>query len=102
MPSNIDGTRQILLPTRLSMAEPLRAEQAIQILKDTLVGEFELDPASITPEARMREDLGLDSLDAVDLVVALEKQLHVQIPEDVARQMKTVGDIHAYLRKVAA
>jgi acyl carrier protein len=83
------------------MAEPIRAEQAIQILKDTLVGEFELDPGSITPEARMREDLGLDSLDAVDLVVALEKQLKVQIPEEVARQMKTVGDIHTYLRQVA-
>jgi len=82
------------------MAEPISAEQAIQVLKDTLVGEFELDPTSIKPEARMREDLGLDSLDAVDLVVALEKQLKVQIPEDVARQMRTVGDIHAYLRKV--
>jgi acyl carrier protein len=84
------------------MAEAIQAEQAIQILKDTLVGEFELDPAAITPEARMREDLGLDSLDAVDLVVALERQLNVQIPEEVARQMRTVGDIHAFLRKVAA
>jgi acyl carrier protein len=84
------------------MPETLQPEQAIKILTDTLVGEFELDPARITPEARMREDLGLDSLDAVDLVVALEKQLHVQIPEDVARQMKTVGDIHAYLRKVGS
>jgi acyl carrier protein len=84
------------------MAEAIQAERAIQILKDTLVGEFELDPAAITPEARMREDLGLDSLDAVDLVVALERQLNVQIPEEVARQMRTVGDIHAFLRKVAA
>jgi acyl carrier protein len=84
------------------MPETLPPEQAIKILTETLVGEFELDPARITPDARMREDLGLDSLDAVDLVVALEKQLHVQIPEDVARQMKTVGDIHAYLRKVGS
>lgn len=84
------------------MPEPIPADRAIQILQETLVSEFELDPASIKPEARMREDLGLDSLDAVDLIVALEKQLHVQIPEDLARQMKTVGDVHAYLRKAAA
>jgi len=50
----------------------------------------------------MREDLGLDSLDAVDLIVALEKALRVQIPETVAREMRTVGDVHEYIRRVAA
>jgi acyl carrier protein len=84
------------------MAETSPTEHAIQVLQDTLVAEFEIDPASIKPEARMREDLGLDSLDAVDLIVALEKQLHVQIPEDLARQMRTVGDVHDYLRKQSA
>ncbi len=49
----------------------------------------------------LREDLGLDSLDAVDLIVAMEKALAVHIPEDVARKMRTVGDIHAYIREVA-
>jgi acyl carrier protein len=77
------------------------AEQAIKIVNQTLVSEFELEPAKITPEARMREDLGLDSLDAVDLIVALEKALSVQIPEDTARQMRTIGDIHGYIQKMA-
>ena len=80
------------------MAPPTPSDRAIQVLRDTLVGEFELDPAQIKPEARMKEDLGLDSLDAVDLIVALEKEFQVRIPEDMARQMRTVGDIHAYLQ----
>ena len=83
------------------MAEKTMAEQAIQVVNDTLVKEFELDSSKITPEARMREDLGLDSLDAVDLIVALEKALKVEIPEEVARQMRTVGDIHAYIKEKA-
>ncbi|MGQ0504719.1 MAG: acyl carrier protein [Myxococcaceae bacterium] len=83
------------------MAEPTLAEQAIQIVHNTLVSEFELDPAKLTPEARMREDLGLDSLDAVDLIVALEKALGAQIPEETARQMRTIGDIHGYITKMA-
>src|SRR5712692_4207135 len=76
------------------MADPTRAEKAIQIVNQTLLKEFELEPAALVPEARMREDLGLDSLEAVDLIVALEKALKVQIPETVAREMRTVGDAH--------
>lgn len=74
------------------------AARAVQIVNETLLSEFELERSAIVPEARMREDLGLDSLDAVDLVVALEKALQVRIPEDVARGMRTVGDVHNYIR----
>ncbi len=77
------------------------AENAIGIVNETLVSEFELAPDALKPEARLREDLGLDSLDGVDLIVALEKALGVQIPEDTARQMRTVGDIHAFVRTAA-
>jgi acyl carrier protein len=83
------------------MPDTSAAEQAIKIVNDTLISEFELEASKITPEARMREDLGLDSLDAVDLIVALEKALNVRIPEDVARQMRTIADIHGYIQKVA-
>lgn len=84
------------------MSEPLTAEKAIQIVDQTLVNEFELERSSLHPQARMREDLGLDSLDAVDLIVALEKALRVQIPESIAREIRTVGDVHEYVRRVAA
>ena len=50
------------------------------------------------PDARLREDLDLDSLDGVDLVVALEKAFDFRIDGKVVVEMKTVGDIHDYVR----
>lgn len=80
-------------------ANPDSAQKAIDIVNQTLISEFELEPSAVVPEARMREDLRLDSLDAVDLIVALEKALKVQIPETEAREMRTVGDVHQYVLK---
>src|SRR5262245_59308411 len=84
------------------MAEPTLAEKARTVVTETLVSEFELDKEKIVPGARLREDLGLDSLDGVDLIVALEKSLNVRIPENDARQMRTVGDIHAFIDRAIA
>ncbi|MGO9767513.1 MAG: acyl carrier protein [Myxococcaceae bacterium] len=83
------------------MADSVLAAKAIQIVNETLLSEFELEQSAIVPEARMREDLGLDSLDAVDLIVALEKALHVRIPDELAREMRTVGDVQSYVRRIA-
>lgn len=63
-----------------------------------LVEEFELEPEAVVPDARLREDLDLDSLDGVDLVVALEKAFDFRIDGKVVTEMKTVGDLHAYVR----
>lgn len=84
------------------MAEPTLAEKVRNVVTETLVSEFELDREKIVPGARLREDLGLDSLDGVDLIVALEKALNVRIPESDARQMRTVGDIHTFIDKAIA
>ena len=65
-----------------------------------LAEEFELDAALMTPEALFREDLGLDSLDAVDMVVVLEQTFGVKIGKDPAiAAIRTVGDMHAYILK---
>ena len=84
------------------MSEPSKSQQAQSIVVDTLSAEFELEKEKIVPAARLREDLGLDSLDGVDLIVALEKALSVQIPETDARQMRTVADIFAFIDKAVA
>jgi acyl carrier protein len=84
------------------MTEPSKAQAAQLIVVDTLVSEFELSREKIVPAARLREDLGLDSLDGVDLIVALEKALLVQIPETDARQMRTVADIFTFIDKAIA
>lgn len=62
-----------------------------------MVDVFECDPAQLAPEARLGPDLGLDSLDGVDLVVALEKAFQVRISEEVAKGIKTLGDIYAQI-----
>lgn len=62
-----------------------------------LVDLFELDQDAVTPDARLREDLKLDSLDGVDLVVALEKHFKCLVEEDTVKKLRTVGEIHAYV-----
>ncbi len=84
------------------MSDPSKSQIAQKIVIDTLSSEFELEREKIVPPARLREDLGLDSLDGVDLIVALEKALSVQIPETDARQMRTVADIFAFIDKAVA
>jgi acyl carrier protein len=84
----------------VKMADSVLATRAIRIVDETLLNEFELEASLIVPEARMREDLGLDSLDTVDLIVAIEKAFHVRVPEELAHEMRTVGDVHNYVRTV--
>ena len=63
-----------------------------------LAEEFELDVAKMRPEALFRDDLGLDSLDAVDMVVVLEQTFGIKIGKDPAiASIRTVGDMHAYI-----
>ena len=63
-----------------------------------LAEEFELDVEAMRPEALFREDLGLDSLDVVDMVVVLEQEFGIKIGKDPAiAAIRTVGDMHAYI-----
>ena len=72
--------------------------QIISAADEALAAEFELDLDSMKPEARFREDLGLDSLDAVDMVIVLEKTFQIKIGRDPAiMEIRTVGDMHDYI-----
>jgi acyl carrier protein len=64
--------------------------------------EFELDPQRMVPEADLVKDLELDSLDSVDLIAAMEKTFKVKCPEQEARKLRTLGDIHAFVEKLLA
>jgi len=56
--------------------------------------EFELEPESLQPDATLYEDLGLDSLDAVDMVVAMEKAFGMKMAdEEAVRAVRTLGDL---------
>ena len=59
-----------------------------------MVDEFEVEPAALEPGAHLKQDLDLDSLDGVDLIVALEKLFQCRIPEEDARDIRTLGDVY--------
>ncbi|MBO4418927.1 MAG: acyl carrier protein [Oscillospiraceae bacterium] len=68
-------------------------EELVAILCDQLP----LNPDSITMESRIKDDLGADSLDVLQLLMTLEEEKGVTIPDDVLPTLKTVGDIVGYI-----
>ncbi len=66
-----------------------------------LAEEFELETEEMTPDATLFDDLGLDSLDAVDMVVVLEKTFQIKMSDEEAlRAIKTMEDLHQFLLKI--
>jgi acyl carrier protein len=84
------------------VSQSLDAERIISDLDRIFIDQFELESSKVVPEARLREDLDLDSLDAADMLVAIEKRFGIRLDDQVARQFRTVSDIHSYVRKLVA
>lgn len=79
----------------------LSDEEFRQKVVDVLSEEFELDPEDMGPEATLYEDLGLDSLDAVDMVVVLQKAFGMKLTDEEAlRSIRTMEDLHIFLLKL--
>ena len=70
-------------------------------LKDIIVETLSADADEITMEANLADDLGADSLDAVELNMAIEEATGVSIPDEELPNMKTVGDIFNYVTEHA-
>ncbi|MDD6033029.1 MAG: acyl carrier protein [Oscillospiraceae bacterium] len=66
-------------------------------VKDILVDQLDCEEDSVTMDASITDDLGADSLDLVDLVMSLEEEFDVEIPDDQVENIKTVGDIVKYI-----
>ena len=66
-------------------------------VRDIIVSNLNCDLEAVTPEAKLTDDLELDSLDSVDLISALEEEFDVTMPDDAAVSFQTVGDIVRYL-----
>ncbi len=67
-------------------------------VKEIIAKELEVGVPQLSPEAKFIEDLGADSLDIVELVMALEEEFGLDIPDEDAEKMKTVGDAMNYLK----
>ena len=62
-------------------------------IKDILVGDFECDPARLTPDVNLFTELDLDSIDAVDLVVCLQQEIGKKVEPEDFRQIRTLRDV---------
>ncbi len=72
-------------------------------VKEIIVDKLGVEEAEVTPSANFTNDLGADSLDTVELIMELEKQFDIQIPDEDAEKIATVGDAINYVKgKVSA
>ena len=68
-------------------------------LKSIIVEQLSIEEDDVTLEANIQDDLGADSLDIVDLITTIEDEFEVSIPDEAVEEIKTVGDIAAYIEK---
>jgi acyl carrier protein len=73
------------------------AENTEARVREIIVNELGVEAEKVTPEASFVEDLGADSLDTVELVMAFEEEFGMEIPDEDAEQLQTVGDAIKYI-----
>lgn len=69
----------------------------LEKLKAILAEQLDIDESSITPESLIVEDLGADSLDAIDIVMSVEDEFKIEVPDEIIEKIETVGDILNYV-----
>ena len=72
----------------------------IEKIKEIIAEQADLkDKNSLTTETNLKEALGLDSLDAVEIIMSLEEEFNIQVPDEAFFEVKTIGDIAYYIEK---
>jgi acyl carrier protein len=78
----------------------MAADKSIeQKVREIIVEQLGVNPDQVTPEAKFIEDLGADSLDTVELVMALEEEFGQEIPDEEAEKLQSVGDVIKYIEE---
>jgi acyl carrier protein len=73
-----------------------------QKVKDIIVEQLSVNAEQVTPEAKFIEDLGADSLDTVELVMAFEEEFGIEVPDEEAEKLQSVGDVIKYIESATA
>jgi len=68
-------------------------------VKEVIVEQLNVAPEEVKPEAKFVEDLGADSLDVVEMIMALEEKFEIEIPDSEAEKIQTVQDVIDYIEK---
>ena len=66
-------------------------------ISDVIADKLGVEPSKITPDAKFIEDLGADSLDTVELIMQLEDEFNLEIPDEEAEKLTTVGSVAEYI-----
>ncbi|MDG2125522.1 MAG: acyl carrier protein [Verrucomicrobiales bacterium] len=66
-------------------------------VRDIIVDQLGVNADQVTPEAKFIEDLGADSLDTVELVMAFEEEFGIEVPDEEAEKLQSVGDVINYV-----
>ncbi len=72
-------------------------EEIIEKVNEFLIDEFELEPTQIKPEALLKEDLEIESLDFVDIAVIIEKDFGFKVKNEDMVNVRTLGDLYDYI-----
>ncbi|ACG57197.1 MAG: acyl carrier protein [Hydrogenobaculum sp.] len=70
-----------------------------QRIKEIIADQLGVEVDKLTPDAKFVEDLGADSLDVVELIMSFEEEFNIEIPDEDAEKIKTVGDVINYLNE---
>jgi acyl carrier protein len=68
-------------------------------VRDIIVDQLGVNAEQVVKDARFIEDLGADSLDTVELVMAFEEEFSIEVPDEEAEKLQTVGDVIAYVEE---
>lgn len=75
----------------------MEKQEIIKTINTFLIEEFELDEAKLTPEANLRDDLEIESLDFVDIVVVIEKEFGFKVKGEEMVNVRNLGDLYNYI-----
>lgn len=78
------------------MADEKSIEEKVTAI---IVDQLGVNADQVTPEAKFIEDLGADSLDTVELVMALEEEFSIEVPDEEAEKLQSVGDVIKYIEE---
>jgi len=73
--------------------------ESLEKVTEIIVEQLGVNADQVKPEAKLIEDLGADSLDAVELVMAIEEEFDIEVPDEEAEKLTSVGEILSYIEK---
>ena len=80
----------------------MESDEVFEKVKETIIEQLGVADTAVTAEASFIDDLGADSLDIVELIMALEEEFDIEIPDSDAEKVVTVGDVVEYIKEHVA